>query len=175
MMISEHKQISSSCSICLDELKDISNIYRLTLCKHVFHDHCIQEWISKSNNNTCPNCRNIIRANELRTIRTLPCREINVHGLVFLRSWFLTTDRNNIFFSTLYTCVVLMIFLILLKMIEMFLIQPFKDTNPDIILTSCTIINRTTTYTPPLFCNNISRPCIDEVSYQTRITSLMDF
>lgn len=49
-----------TCSLCLDEIKDGSDIHRLS-CNHIFHAYAcidnksISDWISE--NHTCPNCR----------------------------------------------------------------------------------------------------------------------
>jgi hypothetical protein len=40
------------CPICLEEMKT----KKQTLCNHLFHKECIEEWI-KNNKNTCPLCR----------------------------------------------------------------------------------------------------------------------
>lgn len=41
------------CSICLEEMyKEIKE----TICNHIFHKECIEEWI-KNNKNSCPLCR----------------------------------------------------------------------------------------------------------------------
>lgn len=44
----------SSCSICIDDLRDNDIIIRLK-CFHVFHENCIVLWSEK--NNICPECR----------------------------------------------------------------------------------------------------------------------
>lgn len=44
------------CSICFDFFKE--NEYKRKLhCNHEFHKKCIDKWINKFNNYTCPICR----------------------------------------------------------------------------------------------------------------------
>ena len=45
------------CSICLSE-DDIDK--HSTVCNHIFHKKCIEEWINKYQNNECPTCRTIL-------------------------------------------------------------------------------------------------------------------
>jgi hypothetical protein len=44
------------CSVCLEEMTDPKKCGRLP-CAHIFHDWCIKEWLSVSEN--CPLCRAI--------------------------------------------------------------------------------------------------------------------
>lgn len=46
------------CSICLDEIEDLSDHVKLS-CSHCFHSECINQWLSRSN--SCPYCRKIIK------------------------------------------------------------------------------------------------------------------
>ena len=63
----------NKCSICLDTIKKKTKWDKLArgkstidkfpknismICGHVFHSKCILEWLKE--NDTCPNCRNII-------------------------------------------------------------------------------------------------------------------
>jgi hypothetical protein len=41
------------CSICYENNKD--NLITSSICNHIFHKNCINEWLA--NNNTCPYCR----------------------------------------------------------------------------------------------------------------------
>lgn len=45
------------CPICLDPLLPQSILGRIHNCHHVYHDSCIVEWSSRSNN--CPTCREL--------------------------------------------------------------------------------------------------------------------
>ncbi|XWS11224.1 hypothetical protein CRYUN_Cryun38cG0065700 [Craigia yunnanensis] len=45
----------SSCSICLQGLKDGELARKLPRCGHIFHLKCIDEWLSRQG--TCPMCR----------------------------------------------------------------------------------------------------------------------
>jgi len=49
----EDKDKSSTCSICLEPLKENA---KKTSCNHIYHKECISEWIN-NNKNTCPLCR----------------------------------------------------------------------------------------------------------------------
>jgi hypothetical protein len=51
--ISNHKNDSNECPICYQTCDDTLNI--TTLCNHLFHKSCIDEWLDKINN--CPICR----------------------------------------------------------------------------------------------------------------------
>ena len=46
------------CSICLDNIEDLSDLIKLQ-CSHCFHSNCINQWLSRSN--SCPYCRKIIK------------------------------------------------------------------------------------------------------------------
>ncbi|PIN08178.1 hypothetical protein CDL12_19248 [Handroanthus impetiginosus] len=46
----------TSCAICLHDLKDGESVRSLPICKHLFHLHCIDEWLARQG--TCPICRN---------------------------------------------------------------------------------------------------------------------
>jgi hypothetical protein len=52
----EELEIIKECTICIDDYK-IGNIVRQLNCSHTFHQECIDTWFS--NNNVCPNCRQI--------------------------------------------------------------------------------------------------------------------
>jgi hypothetical protein len=45
--------INDNCSICFETMKEKKVI--LTICNHVYHDRCLEEWIES--NATCPLCR----------------------------------------------------------------------------------------------------------------------
>jgi len=50
--------MDASCSICRDTVDD--KIYSITNCKHIFHESCIETWVSFGGENqiqTCPMCR----------------------------------------------------------------------------------------------------------------------
>jgi len=46
-------KVIDSCSICLKTIYE--NNFTKTLCKHIFHKHCISTWLEKKN--SCPLCR----------------------------------------------------------------------------------------------------------------------
>ena len=50
-----HKTLKNidTCSICLKAMYE--NDFTKTLCKHIFHKHCINTWLEKKN--SCPLCR----------------------------------------------------------------------------------------------------------------------
>ena len=43
------------CSICLDNLLNSTPVRKIKLCKHLFHDECLTDWLKV--NETCPNCK----------------------------------------------------------------------------------------------------------------------
>ncbi|KAL3821046.1 hypothetical protein ACJIZ3_006951 [Penstemon smallii] len=47
--------LDSSCSICLQDLNDGESARLLPSCRHLFHLHCIDEWLTLQG--TCPICR----------------------------------------------------------------------------------------------------------------------
>jgi hypothetical protein len=49
--------VSDNCSICLNEYTTQDIIRKLNVCSHIYHENCIDEWIGKFNNDTCPMCR----------------------------------------------------------------------------------------------------------------------
>ena len=59
----ESKIKMASCCICFEEFLSQSDI-RVTLCEHVFHNHCLVEWIKVRHRNRqhidCPYCRETI-------------------------------------------------------------------------------------------------------------------
>ncbi|KAL6182740.1 hypothetical protein ACLB2K_044153 [Fragaria x ananassa] len=46
---------AAECAICLSEFVDGEGIRVLERCKHGFHSHCIQAWLSS--HSSCPTCR----------------------------------------------------------------------------------------------------------------------
>ncbi|KAL8462538.1 hypothetical protein ACS0TY_032738 [Phlomoides rotata] len=45
----------TTCAICLQDLKDGESTRLLPSCRHFFHMHCIDEWLTRQG--TCPVCR----------------------------------------------------------------------------------------------------------------------
>lgn len=45
--------INDNCSICFESMSE--KIVSITICNHVYHDNCLDEWLL--NNKTCPLCR----------------------------------------------------------------------------------------------------------------------
>lgn len=54
-------EYSDECSVCLDKL-NINQLHRELSCKHVFHPHCIDDWLLKCSA-SCPVCRKDINSN----------------------------------------------------------------------------------------------------------------
>ena len=46
---------TDECSICLETFKEDENIIQLK-CNHIFHNKCLETWLSHYNNK-CPTCR----------------------------------------------------------------------------------------------------------------------
>ncbi|XP_059664168.1 NEP1-interacting protein-like 2 [Cornus florida] len=44
-----------NCTICLEDFKNGDNVRILPSCRHRFHSHCIDEWLSR--HGSCPVCR----------------------------------------------------------------------------------------------------------------------
>ena len=62
------KDMESFCLICYDDLDDIENKKFNNQCKYclkIFHNKCINKWLSLGNNN-CPHCRNIMKSNNYK-------------------------------------------------------------------------------------------------------------
>ena len=59
VVVTQPIEIQEVCSICLGEFGENNNLARLK-CNHKFHKECLSKWIIEHNNNTCPNCRDII-------------------------------------------------------------------------------------------------------------------
>ena len=53
------------CPICLDNINNIDQSYNLD-CNHSFHTKCIVKWF-RSNNKTCPICRDMPKENNFQT------------------------------------------------------------------------------------------------------------
>ncbi|KAL8036073.1 hypothetical protein ABFX02_12G136100 [Erythranthe guttata] len=51
---------SSSCAVCLNSLREKSQVWELRNCSHVFHKHCLEKWIAYES--TCPLCRASLHA-----------------------------------------------------------------------------------------------------------------
>ena len=61
----QKEMCGENCLCCLNTIQ--TGEYKRTLpCKHVFHKKCIDKWLFKYNNYTCPQCR---------------CELLNVHGI----------------------------------------------------------------------------------------------
>ena len=52
-------QISGGCSICLAKYEEGDEVVRSSnpLCKHVFHQQCLVQWLESRNDPLCPCCR----------------------------------------------------------------------------------------------------------------------
>jgi len=48
-------EYSNECAVCLDKL-NFNQLHRELSCKHVFHPHCIDDWVLKCSA-SCPICR----------------------------------------------------------------------------------------------------------------------
>ena len=62
------KDMELFCLICYDDLDDTENKKLNNQCKYclkIFHNKCINKWLSLGNNN-CPHCRNIMKSNNYK-------------------------------------------------------------------------------------------------------------
>lgn len=57
----DKKGKNSSCVICLEDFESGATIKRLPGCGHMFHSHCIDQWLS--GHTRCPNCNNDVSGN----------------------------------------------------------------------------------------------------------------
>lgn len=55
MSTSSTSSLNILCAICSEYFKNTDIISSTTKCGHVFHHHCLQQWMRRSN--TCPQCR----------------------------------------------------------------------------------------------------------------------
>ncbi|KAL9332725.1 hypothetical protein ACSQ67_002335 [Phaseolus vulgaris] len=76
---SEMKELSvgngaEECAVCLVEFQDSHTVKMLPLCQHVFHQHCIDQWLASRL--TCPICRqNLITHHTQLNITEVPSPE----------------------------------------------------------------------------------------------------
>jgi len=52
------KTNQESCSICLKEFFGAEVVFELVNCKHLYHFHCINEWLK--NEKICPICKKYV-------------------------------------------------------------------------------------------------------------------
>lgn len=50
------------CSVCLEHVKEGERTLMIQKCHHGFHQKCLDPWLST--NDSCPNCRSIVRLEE---------------------------------------------------------------------------------------------------------------
>ena len=55
----EQTKESEACSICLSEFTDSDLVMELAQCRHIFHQHCAEKWLTVKA--ICPYCRNSLR------------------------------------------------------------------------------------------------------------------
>ena len=53
------KILNDCCCICLDNMNIDDTINEIIICKHIFHNNCLIEWLKQNTN--CPLCRNELR------------------------------------------------------------------------------------------------------------------
>ncbi|RZC89269.1 hypothetical protein C5167_030964 [Papaver somniferum] len=59
------------CMVCFEDLKPLSeNLQVISICGHVFHQLCLQQWLeySVANNTTCPVCRQTCSQENIRRL-----------------------------------------------------------------------------------------------------------
>ena len=71
----EFKLLEEECQICLMEIG--SDKVTQLACGHVFHSHCIEEWLGCQSklgrDETCPTCRTIVKKEEEEEEKTDVC------------------------------------------------------------------------------------------------------
>ncbi|KAL4499032.1 hypothetical protein ABPG72_016934 [Tetrahymena utriculariae] len=86
--IKELYQIADlQCSVCLEEFVLGKDKIKVTICNHIFHDNCLDEWLSKFKN--CPLCRQIHSLSQIKThleknskiLQKNKCRIISLENL----------------------------------------------------------------------------------------------
>ncbi|KAF9446475.1 hypothetical protein P691DRAFT_673505, partial [Macrolepiota fuliginosa MF-IS2] len=45
----------NQCGICISQFKENQHASMSSLCRHVFHENCLRQWLVRSR--TCPLCR----------------------------------------------------------------------------------------------------------------------
>ncbi|KAL4499033.1 hypothetical protein ABPG72_016935 [Tetrahymena utriculariae] len=70
---------SELCSVCLEEFVFNKDLVRVTICQHVFHNECLEEWLKKQQN--CPSCRQELTLQRLKEFKQNPILYQNVQNL----------------------------------------------------------------------------------------------
>jgi Ring finger domain len=92
------------CSICLHSLARGQSVYQVAQCRHIFHPHCLQQWLIPKRdvalgNNHCPNCRApVVKVAELERILTWMGRQeaLRQAGLSTAARQELARQRNRL-------------------------------------------------------------------------------
>ncbi|KAL4449988.1 hypothetical protein ABPG74_015107 [Tetrahymena malaccensis] len=58
------------CAVCLEEFVLNKDLVRVTICHHVFHNECLEEWLKKQQN--CPSCRQELTLQRLKEFKQNP-------------------------------------------------------------------------------------------------------
>lgn len=59
--------IDQSCAVCLNNFSGRDKIKELIICKHCFHERCIDSWLRRAIE--CPLCKRSAIADELLLVR----------------------------------------------------------------------------------------------------------
>jgi len=60
------------CTVCIEKLLLSQDIYRMPICKHIFHKECVETWFSSKNQEReqrCPLCNDISDITVLRELK----------------------------------------------------------------------------------------------------------
>lgn len=79
----------TTCSVCLEEFQKDSKCHQL-YCEHIFHDVCIQMWLSK--HDSCPDCRKTMTKEAIEKSATLSSATLNSATLFSAA----TADRKSV-------------------------------------------------------------------------------
>jgi hypothetical protein len=55
MQAQDYSNYYDECPICQEDITD-GNVPVITKCNHVFHEVCLEEYVSGKGNRTCPIC-----------------------------------------------------------------------------------------------------------------------
>ncbi|EAS00893.3 zinc finger, C3HC4 type (RING finger) protein (macronuclear) [Tetrahymena thermophila SB210] len=70
---------SELCAVCLEEFVINKDQVRVTICQHIFHHECLEEWLKKQQN--CPSCRQELTLQRLKEFKQNPIMYQNFQNI----------------------------------------------------------------------------------------------